>query len=76
MPKHFEEVKKHVYNPMQEVSALSFTTDIWTSSVCPLSLLSLMVQWIDEEFVRHQVTLHAKSFRGSHTSQTIAAAFQ
>lgn len=75
LPKLFEDVKNHVHNLLQEVSALSFTTDIWTSSVSPMSLLSLTAQWIDEEFVRHQVTLHAKSFRGSHTSQTIATAF-
>ncbi|CAI5676938.1 unnamed protein product [Oreochromis niloticus] len=75
LPKLFEEVKKHVHNLLQEVSALSFTTDIWTSSVSLMSLLSLTAQWIDEEFVRHQVTLHAKSFRGSHTSQSIATAF-
>ncbi len=75
MPKLFDEVKKHVRNLVNEASALSFTTDIWTSSVCPMSLLSLTAQWIDKEFVRHQVTLHAKSFQGSHTSQTIAGAF-
>ena len=73
VPKVFDEVKKHVRNLVNEASALSFTTDIWTSSVCPM--LSLTAQWIDEEFVRHRVTLHVKSFRGSHTSQTIAGAF-
>ncbi len=60
---------------MKAASALSFTTDIWTSSVCPMSLISLTAQWIDEEFVHHHVTLHAKPFRGSHNSQTIAGAF-
>lgn len=68
VPKLFDEVKKHVRNLVNEASALSFTTDIGTR-VCPMSLLSLTAQWIDDEFVRHQVTLHAKSFRGSHTSQ-------
>lgn len=75
VPKLFEDVKKNVRNLVKAASALSFTTDIWTSSVCPMSLISLTAQWIDEEFVRHHVTLHAKSFRGSHTSQTIAGAF-
>lgn len=31
-------------NLVNEVSALSFTTDIWTSSVCPMSLLQQDVQ--------------------------------
>lgn len=76
MPKVFDEVKKHVSALVHGVSAFSFTTDIWTSSVCPMSLLSLTTQWInDDEFTRHQVTLHAKPFRGSHTSQAIAGAF-
>ena len=71
----FDEVKKHVRNLVNEASALSFTTDIWTSSVCPMSLLSLTAQWIDDEFVRHQVTLQAKFFPGLTHSQTIAGAF-
>ncbi|XP_073331910.1 zinc finger BED domain-containing protein 4-like [Pagrus major] len=75
VPKLFEDVKKKVRDQVNKASALSFTTDIWTSSVCPMSLLSLTAQWLDEEFIRHHVTLHAKSFRGSHTSQSIAGAF-
>ena len=29
---------------------VSFTTDIWTSCVTPLSMLSLMAQWVGKNF--------------------------
>ncbi|KAK0142029.1 Zinc finger BED domain-containing protein 4 [Merluccius polli] len=75
LPKVFDEVKKHVNDLLRDVSAFSFTTDIWSSSVCPMALLSLTVQWLDNEFTLRQATLQAKPFRGSHTSQAIAGAF-
>jgi len=75
LPKVFHEVKKHVSGLLCDVSAFSFTTDIWSSSVCPMSLLSLTAQWIDDDFTLRHATLQAKPFRGSHTSQAIAGAF-
>ncbi|XP_073722443.1 zinc finger BED domain-containing protein 4-like [Misgurnus anguillicaudatus] len=74
LPKVFNDVKKHVSGLLRDVSAFSFTTDIWSSSVCPTSLLSLTVQWLDDDFTLRQATLQAKPFRGSHTSQAIANA--
>ncbi|XP_026087257.1 zinc finger BED domain-containing protein 4-like [Carassius auratus] len=75
LPKVFNDVKKHVSGLLRDVSAVSFTTDIWSSSVCPMSLLSLTVQWIDDNFTLRHATLQAKPFRGSHTSKAIADAF-
>lgn len=74
LPKH-EFVKKHIHSLVQDISAFSFTTYIWTSSVSPVSLIRLIVQWIDEDFNPHRVILHGKQFRGSLTSHAIAGAF-
>lgn len=68
LPKLFDGVIKHVSALVHGVSAFSFTADIWTSSVRPKSLLSLMAQWIDDEFTLHQVIPHAKPVRCSYTS--------
>lgn len=38
-----------------DAKTLSFTTDIWTSDVSLMLMLSLTAQWIDEQFKRHQV---------------------
>ncbi|KAF0039291.1 hypothetical protein F2P81_007526 [Scophthalmus maximus] len=74
LPKH-EFVKKHIHSLVQDISAFSFTTYIWTSSVSPVSLIRLIVQWIDEDFNPHRVILHGKQFRGSLTSHAIAGPF-
>ena len=34
LPKLHDFVKKHIHNLLQDVKTLSFTTDIWSSSVC------------------------------------------
>ncbi|XP_053571558.1 uncharacterized protein LOC128661312 [Bombina bombina] len=74
LPQIHNTVKKHITIMLQEkIKAISFTTDIWSSSVSPLSLISLTVQWIDDEFSLRQVMLHAKKFDGSHTGQAIAS---
>lgn len=38
LPKVFDVVKAHVKSLVHEVKSISFTTDIWSSSVCPMSL--------------------------------------
>lgn len=75
LPKVYDGVIQHVSALVHGVLAFSFTTDIWTSSVCPMSLLSLTAQWTDDEFTPHQVILHGKPVRCSHTSQAIVGAF-
>ncbi|XP_035772202.1 uncharacterized protein LOC118455981 [Neolamprologus brichardi] len=48
LPKLHESVKKHIHSLLQVSSVFSFTTDIWTSSVSPVLLISPTSQWIDE----------------------------
>ena len=47
LPKLHSHVNKHIYDLLEEVSAFSFTGDIKTSSVCPLSQIILTKQCID-----------------------------
>ncbi|XP_051809829.1 zinc finger BED domain-containing protein 4-like [Acanthochromis polyacanthus] len=61
---------------LSKASYISFTTDIWSSSVAPMSLLSLTAQWIDSTFVLHHATLHAQDFRGTHTAERIQEAME
>ena len=55
------------------IKAVSFTSDIWSSSVCPMSMLSLTAQFINKNFELTKVVLH--KFPGSHTAEALAAAF-
>ena len=78
LPKVYDKVKNHVRSLVHDAEAISFTTDrpIWTSSVCPMSLLSLTAQWMDKAFTLQHIALHAKPFRGSHTGKAIANIFE
>ena len=58
------------------VTAISFTTDIWTSDVSPMSMLSLTAQWVNEDFVPRKAVLHAQECAGSHTTDAITMAFE
>jgi hypothetical protein len=53
------------------VTAISFTTDIWTSDVSPMNMLSLTAQWVDENFILRKAALHAQECVGSHTATAI-----
>ena len=55
---------------------MSFTTDIWSSDVCPMTLLSLTVHWLDASYSPHSAMLQAKNFHGSHTGDAISAAIK
>ncbi len=76
LPQIHHAVKKHVVCMLHYIKAISFTTDIWSCSVNPLSLISLTVQWIDGDFTLQQIMLHAKQFRGSHSGLAIASVFE
>ncbi|KAK6294946.1 hypothetical protein J4Q44_G00341720 [Coregonus suidteri] len=58
------------------VTAISFTTDIWTSDVSPISMRSLTAQWVNEDFVLRKAVLHAQECAGSHTAAAISMAFE
>lgn len=51
--------------------SLSFTTDVWTCDVNPVSLLSLTAQWLDKDFKLFRAVLHVQELRGSHTATLI-----
>lgn len=52
-------------------AAISFTTDIWTSNVSLMSMLSLTAQWVDDDFQLHKVMLQCQEMVGSHTAYNI-----
>ncbi|KAL0150404.1 hypothetical protein M9458_054221, partial [Cirrhinus mrigala] len=75
LPEMYDRVAKHVHELMTtDISALSFTTDIWSSDVSPTSMLSLTAQWINAEFKLQNILLHAQEFVGSHTAAAISDA--
>jgi hypothetical protein len=50
------------------VTAISFTTGMWTSDISPMSMLSLTAEWVIEDFVLRKVILHAQEYAGCHTA--------
>ncbi|KAI2655629.1 Zinc finger BED domain-containing protein 4 [Labeo rohita] len=76
LPELYKKVCEHISKEIKDVKSMSFTTDIWSSAVCPMSLLSLTVHWLDVSCTRRGAMLQAKNFHGSHTSDTISAAIK
>ncbi|XP_072569011.1 zinc finger BED domain-containing protein 4-like [Paramormyrops kingsleyae] len=76
LPELYKRVRDHIAKQIKDVTAMSFTTDIWSSDVCPISLLSLTVHWLDTSCTPHSAMLQAKNFHGSHTGETISAAIK
>ena len=76
LPDQYKKVCEHISKEIKDVKAMSFTTDIWSSAVCPMSLLCLTVHWLDTSCTPHSAMLQAKNFHGSHTSDTISAAMK
>lgn len=73
LPELHGKVYNHMLEKIQHVKTLSFTTDICSSDVSPMSLLSLPSHLLDESYVAHSAMLKTTHFRGSHTSDVIAA---
>ncbi|XP_041827312.1 zinc finger BED domain-containing protein 4-like [Melanotaenia boesemani] len=76
LPELHGKVRKHIFEEIKDAKVISFTTDIWSSDVSPMSLLSLTAHWLDEGFEPHSAMLNATNFRGSHTSDAIAASLK
>lgn len=76
LPELYHTVYEHIKMLMTNVTSVSFTSDIWTSSVSPMSMLSLTAQFINEDFELKRVVLQSQEFSGSHTAEAIAGAFR
>ena len=51
-----QKVTELVLRKLEKAEAISFSTDIWSSQVSPLSLLSLTAHWVNTEtFVQESV---------------------
>lgn len=76
LPELFNIVSNHTRSLLADCkSAFSFTTDIWTSNVSLMSMLSLTAQWVDEDFQQHQVLLHCQEMPGSHSAANLTTTF-
>ncbi|XP_073694469.1 zinc finger BED domain-containing protein 4-like [Garra rufa] len=75
LPALYEVVATHIHKLLDNVTDISFTTDIWSSDISQMSMLSLTTQWINENFELKRAVLHAQKFAGSHTGVAIAGAF-
>ncbi len=77
LPELYQIVYSHINSLLHEnLTAVSLTTDIWSSSVSPMSMLSLTAQWITEDFEKRQVILHSQEFPGSHTAEALVAKYK
>lgn len=76
LPKVYNIYATHIHELLAtDVTAISFTTDIWSSDSSIISMLSLTAQWIDKDFNLVKTLLHSQEFRGSHTAQAITTSF-
>jgi len=66
-------MKEEVSKLIGAAKYISFTTDVWSSSVNITSLLSLTATWINDAFVKVSAVLHAQAVEESHTGEHIAA---
>ncbi|KAL3067486.1 hypothetical protein OYC64_017252 [Pagothenia borchgrevinki] len=76
LPALHNKLRGHLQALLTDVPSFGFTTDIWSSSVCPMSLLSFTAQWIDSQFNLQHATLQAQNFRGSHTADRVREAIE
>lgn len=76
LPQLYQTVYTYIDSLLKDnIKSISFTSDIWSSNVCPMSMLSLNAQFIDADFELHKVVLHSQDFSGSHTVEALAATF-
>jgi len=74
VPNKYKQGCELIKKCLENVAMISFTTDIWSLDMCPMSLLSLTAPWIDSSYYLQKAVLQAKHFCGSHTGESIAVA--
>ncbi|KAF3851859.1 hypothetical protein F7725_005214 [Dissostichus mawsoni] len=76
LPQLYQTVYTHIDSILKDnVTSVSFTSDIWSSSACPMSMLSLTAPFIDQDFKPHNTT--AETDHGVKTSKaTLLEAIQ
>ena len=72
VPKIYTGMKEEVSKLISGAKHISFTTDMWSSSVNTTCLLSLTAHWIDDAFVKVSAVLHAQPVQEAHTGEHIA----
>ena len=60
LPELYSAVYSHVEKLIADAVSISFTTDIWSSSVSQVSMLSLTAQWLGKDFVLKKAVLHSQ----------------
>ncbi|XP_073344212.1 LOW QUALITY PROTEIN: uncharacterized protein [Pagrus major] len=77
LPEIHNIVATHIHELLaRDIAAISFTTDIWSSDVSPVSMLSLTAQRIDKDFNLIKAVLHSQEFTGTHSASAISGAFE
>ena len=61
---------------LKDVTYLSLTSDIWSTSLTNQSLISLTGHWIEDDFLRKSAVLQVKQLEGSHTGETICKSIE
>ena len=72
LPELYNKVSSLLVEKLKEVKHMSLTTDIWSSDVCPMALISLTVHWLSaENYAFNSAVLNVKHCPGSHTALLI-----
>ena len=58
------------------VPHISFSSDLWSTTVSVNSLISLTAHWLTESFDKKHAVLHALAVDSSHTSEQIRKNFE
>ena len=58
------------------VKDISFTMDIWTCDVSPVSVMSLTVRWLNTDSQPNRTVLQSQELPGSHTCTMIHKTFE
>lgn len=73
MPNIYENLKEKVKNKLKDSAYISFTTDIWTSSVNNESFISLTAHFISLKNIEQEIhAISIKHFPQGHTGCNIA----
>ena len=62
LPKLYDSIKRKVEEQLVNVAHISFTSDLWSTTLSVNSLISLTAHWLTDTFDRKRAVLHAGSF--------------